>query len=96
MINRANDILRWYVLVIEFNTFNYVKLWFDDDLWALLYVYEIVEGVMFLYDFKWVKISYSNENDVKSMKCENCVSVWKQEHVWCKSRKHKHVHGTTC
>jgi hypothetical protein len=79
MINWANDILRWYVLVIDFNTFNYVQLWVDDDLWALLYVYETVEGVMFLGDFKLVKISCYNENDVKSMKSwelHKCVKAW--------------------
>jgi hypothetical protein len=30
----------------------------------------------------------------KTWNVENCISVWKSEHVWCKSRKHKHVHGT--
>jgi hypothetical protein len=30
----------------------------------------------------------------KTWNVENCISVWKNEHVWCKSRKHKHVHGT--
>jgi hypothetical protein len=79
MINWANDILRWYMLVIDFNTFNYVKLRFDDDLWALLYVHEIVEGVMPLDDFKWVKVSCYNENNMKSMKCwelHKCVNAW--------------------
>jgi len=57
----------------------YVKLRFNDDLWALLYVYQIVEGVMSLEDFKWVKFSCYNENDVKSMKCwelHKCVNAW--------------------
>jgi len=47
-----------------------------------------------LRNFKWVKISCYNENNVKNMKClelHECMKAWIG---MIKSRKHRHVHGT--
>jgi hypothetical protein len=77
MINRANDILRWYMPVIDFNTFNYVKLCLKMISNELRF--HVIMRMM------W-----------KTWNVENCISVWKHEHVWCKSWKHKHIHGTKC
>jgi hypothetical protein len=42
------------MLEIAFNTFNYIELWFDDNLWALEYVYEMWMS----YVFGWFQMSW--------------------------------------
>jgi hypothetical protein len=63
------------MLVIDFNTFNYVKLCLK----------MISNELRFHVTMRMMWREWN---------VENCISVWKHEYVWCKSLKHKHVHGT--
>jgi len=61
----------------SFNTMNFVKVWFDDGLWALRYVYENVDWNMF-YELSDELRFHVILRMIWNKKC--CISVWK--HVY--------------
>jgi hypothetical protein len=67
--------------VDAFNTLIYVEECFDEGLWAINYVCRNVEWVMFLWYFKWIKITCYIKKNMKSIKyieLHKSVKVWIQ------------------